>query len=57
LADRKNLGHWSKSLPRALGYFGFFDQGERLGCEGQKRKFLRGRAVVFHLNHPAAARA
>jgi hypothetical protein len=24
---------------------------------GRKRKFVRGRAVVFHLNHPVASRA
>jgi glycosyltransferase involved in cell wall biosynthesis len=60
-----NLGIWREDLLAVNGYDESFtgwgredsDLAARLYHLGRKRKFVRGRAVVFHLNHPVASRA
>ena len=60
-----NLGIWREDLIAVNGYDESFtgwgredsDLAARLFHLGRKRKFVRGRAVVFHLNHPVASRA
>ena len=60
-----NLGIWREDLIAVNGYDESFtgwgredsDLAARLYHLGRKRKFVRGRAVVFHLNHPVASRA
>jgi hypothetical protein len=60
-----NLGIWREDLVAVNGYDESFtgwgredsDLGARLYHLGRVRKFVRGRAVVFHLNHPVASRA
>lgn len=60
-----NLGIWKEDLIAVNGYDESFtgwgredsDLAARLFHLGRKRKFVRGRAVVFHLNHPVASRA
>ncbi len=60
-----NLGIWREDLLAVNGYDESFtgwgredsDLAARLFHLGRKRKFVRGRAVVFHLNHPVASRA
>jgi hypothetical protein len=59
------LGIWREDLIAVNGYDESFtgwgredsDLAARLFHLGRKRKFVRGRAVVFHLNHPVASRA
>jgi glycosyltransferase involved in cell wall biosynthesis len=60
-----NIGIWRKDLVSVGGYDESFtgwgredsDLAARLFHLGRVRKFVRGRAVVFHLNHPVASRA
>lgn len=60
-----NLGIWKSDLVAVNGYDESFtgwgredsDLAARLFHLGRRRKFVRGRAVVFHLNHPVASRA
>ncbi len=60
-----NLGIWREDLLAVNGYDESFtgwgredsDLAARLFHLGRGRKFVRGRAVVFHLNHPVASRA
>ena len=60
-----NLGIWREDLVAVNGYDESFtgwgredsDLAARLFHLGRVRKFVRGRAVVFHLNHPVASRA
>ncbi len=60
-----NLGIWREDLLAVNGYDESFtgwgredsDLGARLFHLGRDRKFVRGRAVVFHLNHPVVSRA
>jgi glycosyltransferase involved in cell wall biosynthesis len=60
-----NLGIWREDLMAVNGYDESFtgwgredsDLAARLFHLGRVRKFVRGRAVVFHLNHPVASRA
>jgi glycosyltransferase involved in cell wall biosynthesis len=60
-----NLGIWREDLIAVNGYDESFtgwgredsDLAARLLHLGRKRKFVRGRAVVFHLNHPVASRS
>ncbi len=60
-----NLGMWREDLIAVNGYDESFtgwgredsDLAARLFHLGRKRKFVRGRAVVFHLNHPVVSRA
>jgi glycosyltransferase involved in cell wall biosynthesis len=60
-----NLGIWREDLIAVNGYDESFtgwgredsDLAARLFHLGRKRKFVRGRALVFHLNHPVASRA
>ena len=60
-----NLGIWKDDLVAVNGYDESFtgwgredsDLAARLFHLGRSRKFVRGRAVVFHLNHPVASRA
>jgi glycosyltransferase involved in cell wall biosynthesis len=60
-----NIGVWKKDLMSVGGYDEAFtgwgredsDLAARLFHLGRVRKFVRGRAVVFHLDHPVASRA
>ncbi len=60
-----NLGIWKEDLMAVNGYDETFtgwgredsDLAARLFHLGRDRKFVRGRAIVFHLNHPAVSRA
>lgn len=60
-----NLGIWREDLVAVNGYDESFtgwgredsDLGARLFHLGRTRKFVRGRAIVFHLNHPPASRS
>jgi glycosyltransferase involved in cell wall biosynthesis len=60
-----NLGIWREDLKAINGYDESFtgwgredsDLGARLYHLGRTRKFVRGRAIVFHLNHPPASRS
>jgi glycosyltransferase involved in cell wall biosynthesis len=60
-----NLGIWREDVMAVNGYDESFtgwgredsDLAARLFHLGRVRKFVRGRAVVFHLNHPVASRA
>ncbi len=60
-----NLGIWREDLIAVNGYDESFtgwgredsDPAARLFHLGWIRKFVRGRAVVFLLNHPVASRA
>jgi glycosyltransferase involved in cell wall biosynthesis len=59
-----NLGIWRDDLIAVNGYDEAFvgwgredaDLGNRLYHLGRDRKFVYGRAIIFHLNHPVASR-
>jgi glycosyltransferase involved in cell wall biosynthesis len=59
-----NLGIWRDDLVAVNGYDEAFvgwgredaDLGNRLYHLGRDRKFVYGRALIFHLNHPVASR-
>jgi glycosyltransferase involved in cell wall biosynthesis len=59
-----NLGIWRDDLVAVNGYDEAFvgwgredaDLGNRLYHLGRDRKFVYGRAIIFHLNHPVASR-
>ena len=59
-----NLGVWRDDLLAINGYDEAFegwgredsDLGARLYHLGRKRKLVHGRAIIYHLNHPPAAR-
>jgi hypothetical protein len=60
-----NLGFWRDDLLAVNGfdddYVGWgredSDLGNRMYHLGRRRKFVRGRAIIYHLNHPMANRA
>jgi len=60
-----NMGFWREDLLAVNGfdeeYTGWgkedSDLGTRLYHLGRPRKFVHGRAIVYHLNHPALSRA
>jgi glycosyltransferase involved in cell wall biosynthesis len=60
-----NMGIWRDDLLAVNGFDEEFagwggedsDVGTRLYHLGRRRKFVRGRAVVYHLDHPARERA
>ena len=60
-----NLGIWKKDLLEVNGYDESYegwgkedsDLAARLYHAGRQRKFIHGRAIVYHLNHPPASRA
>ncbi len=60
-----NLGIWKKNLVEINGYDESYegwgkedsDLAARLYHAGVRRKFIHGRAIVYHLNHPPASRA
>jgi len=60
-----NLGIWKKDLVEVNGYDESYegwgkedsDLAARLYHAGRQRKFVHGRAIVYHLNHPPASRA
>jgi glycosyltransferase involved in cell wall biosynthesis len=60
-----NLAIWKKDLVAVNGYDESYegwgkedsDLAARLYHLGRKRKFVHGRAIVYHLNHPPASRA
>lgn len=59
-----NLGIWRRDLDAINGFDESFtgwggedsDLGNRLYNHGCKRKFVYGRAIIFHLNHPKLSR-
>jgi glycosyltransferase involved in cell wall biosynthesis len=59
-----NLGIWRDDLIAVNGYDESFsgwgredaDLGNRLYHLGRDRKFVYGRAIIYHLNHPVASR-
>lgn len=59
-----NLGMWRKDLIAVNGYDETFtgwgredaDLGNRLYHLGRDRKFVYGRAIIYHLNHPVVSR-
>ena len=60
-----NLAIWKKDLVAVNGYDESYegwgkedsDLAARLYHAGLRRKFVHGRAIVYHLNHPPASRA
>lgn len=60
-----NLGIWKQDLVDVNGYDESYegwgkedsDLAARLYHLGRQRKFIHGRAIVYHLNHPPASRA
>ena len=60
-----NLAIWKKDLVAVNGYDESYegwgkedsDLAARLYHLGRQRKFVHGRAIVYHLNHPPASRA
>jgi hypothetical protein len=59
-----NLGIWRQDLIAVNGYDETFtgwgredaDLGNRLYHLGRDRKFVYGRAIIYHLNHPEVSR-